>query len=123
MSTRDDEPVSRAELEALLATRRELGPDYEAELVASFTERVEHALAQRSRADVEQVRGSARDEEEARKRQFVLGLVSLGVGVPITIVPVTSTGGEGLTATVAAWVGIIGVNLAHGLSVRARRRR
>lgn len=115
--------VRRQETEALLATRRELGPEYEAALVASFAEKVEQAIADRHDADVTESRREARAVETTRLRQFVLGIVSLGVGVPITIVPVASTGGEGLVAVLVGWAGIVGVNVAHGISVRSSSRR
>ena len=113
-----DEPVTRVELEALLGTRRELGPEYEDALVASFAERVEQALARRADAGAVEVARHAREDEEARKRQFVLGIVSLGVGVSITVVPVVTNGADGLVATLVAWAGVVGVNVAHAFSVR-----
>lgn len=54
-------------------------------------------------------------------RQFVLGVVSVGVGVPITIVPTVATD-NGLPAVIVGWLGIAAVNAAHALTVTGRRR-
>jgi hypothetical protein len=44
--------------------------------------------------------------------------VSLGTGIPITAI----AGGIGeLRGIIVAWVGIVGVNVAHALSRRRRR--
>jgi hypothetical protein len=48
MPAGDDSPVSRQDVEALMAARRELGPDYDAALADSFAERVERAVAERA---------------------------------------------------------------------------
>jgi hypothetical protein len=55
-------------------------------------------------------------------RQFALGVISLGVGVPVTIVPVVAADG-GLPAVVVAWLGIVGVNAAHAAAVNGPGRR
>ena len=41
------QPVGRHEVEAVLATRAELGPEYDAELVESFAERIEQVIEAR----------------------------------------------------------------------------
>lgn len=119
-----DEPmVARDEVEALLATRRELGDEYEGVLVQSFAARVEKALAARTDEAARLERTSAHEQAAGRIRQFVLGLVSLGVGVPVTIVPVVGTDGSDVALPVVAlaWLGIVGVNVAHSRSLRPRR--
>lgn len=116
--------VARDELEALLATRRELGEEYEGALVTSFADRVEKALAARTDEAAGVERAASRDHTAGRVRQFVLGLVSLGVGVPVTVVPVVGSDGSAVALPVVAvaWLGIVGVNVAHSLSLRPRSR-
>lgn len=114
--------VERADVEALLAARRDLGREYESELVESFAARVEEAVRQRSRAVAERDRSHERASGAGQIRQFVLGIVSLGVGVPVTIVPMVAAD-SGLPAVVVAWLGIAGVNAAHASAVNGRARR
>ena len=61
------------------------------------------------------------DDAGGRIRQFALGVISLAVGVPVTIVPMVATD-NGLPAVVVAWLGIAGVNAAHAAAVNGRRR-
>lgn len=60
-------------------------------------------------------------DETAGTHQFVLGIVSLGTGIPISAIAATNVE-PGLLGLGVAWAGIIGVNVAHYLSRRRRRR-
>jgi hypothetical protein len=119
--TRED-GLERSEVEAALETRRELGPGYEREVVDAFAERIERAVEQRVAAEVQHRDRAGRRAGEGSVRQFVLGIVSLGVGVPVTIVPMVATDG-GLPAVVVAWLGIAGVNAAHAAALNGPRQR
>ena len=114
------ERIERRDVEALLATRRELGPDYEAELVEAFAERVEKAVGQRQNSLERERDRDSSAREGGQIRQFALGIVSLGAGIPITIVPMVATD-SGLPAVIVAWLGIAGVNAAHASAVNGRR--
>jgi len=57
-------------------------------------------------------------EKEISNQSLVLGIVSLGTGIPITAIAATNVE-PGLLGVAIAWAGIVGVNLAH----RLRRRR
>ncbi|HSU02816.1 MAG TPA: hypothetical protein VLK03_09725 [Nocardioides sp.] len=118
--SRDDD-LGHGDIEAALATRRELGARYDAELVDGFAERIERAVEQRLADRVALDRRRTSDDAGGRIRQFALGVISLGVGVPVTIVPMVATDG-GLPAVVVAWLGIVGVNVAHASAVNGRRR-
>lgn len=119
MSREDD--LGRSDVEAALATRRELGARYDAELVDGFAERIERAVERRVEDRVALAQRRTAGSESGRIRQFVLGIVSVGVGVPITIVP-TVAADNGLPAVVVAWLGIVGVNAAHAAAVNGSRR-
>jgi len=54
------------------------------------------------------------------QRQMALGIVSLGTGIPITAIA-GSLAEPGLAGIIAAWAGIVGVNLAHALQGRRDR--
>lgn len=120
MSAQDD--LGHGDIEAALAARRELGARYDAELVDGFAERIERAVDRRVADQVTLAQRRMAGVEGGRVRQFVLGVVSVGVGIPITIVPTVATD-NGLPAVVVAWIGIIGVNAAHAAAVNGSRRR
>ena len=120
MSQQDD--LGHGDIEAALAARRELGARYDAELVDGFAERIERAVERRvaERGELQQRRTAG--AEGGRIRQFVLGIISVGVGVPITIVPMVATD-NGLPAVVVAWLGIAAVNAAHASTINGPQRR
>lgn len=95
------DPETREELEATVAARRELGASHESELVEGFVERLERRLGDRS--------GERPSTVEAARMRFVLGLVSLGTGIPISAIAASQAGLLGLAV---AWGGIVGVNAA-----------
>ncbi|MFD3976463.1 hypothetical protein [Streptomyces cyaneofuscatus] len=124
MEARDHE--IEKELAATLQARRELGPEYESALVDSFLERVEQRLdttldRQVRRHLAEQQVTAARDPRSLRPpsasgapsgfgERFGVGVVSLVLAVPLSAIGVVNAGIEGL---VVAWMGIVGVNMAH----------
>ena len=120
-----DDDLGTSDIEAGLAARRELGARYDAELVDGFAERIERAVERRVDAELagraDQRRRVAAQGEGGRIRQFVLGIISVGVGVPVTIVPMVAAD-NGLPAVVVAWLGIGAVNAAHASTLNGPRR-
>lgn len=115
----DDE--TRREVEAAMATRAELGPDYDEHIAAGLADRIEQLAAHRTaelRAQTEHAGADRAAEQSIRTQRFVLGIISLGTGVPITAIAASNTE-PGLFGVVVAWAGIVGVNLAAGW--RSRR--
>ena len=117
-----EQELGHGDIEAALATRRELGARYDAELVDGFAERIEAAVERRVSEQVALQQRRMTEASGGRVRQFALGVISLGVGVPVTIVPMVATDG-GLPAVVVAWIGIVGVNAAHAAAVNGSGRR
>ena len=105
--------IERSEVEAALAARRELGTEYDHAFVEQFAERIEQVVQARAAATVPAVL----QDEETGSRQFVLGIVSLGTGIPITAI---AGGIADLPGIITAWLGIVGVNVAHSLASRRR---
>jgi hypothetical protein len=97
-----EELVPREEARATLAARRELGPEYEDELVDAFVEKVERRLAKRKREELDA-------DEDRRGVSFVAALVSLGCGIPITAIALS---GGGVPALIVVWTAIVLVNVA-----------
>jgi hypothetical protein len=112
-----EDELERRDYEALLATRGELGPDYEAALVDSFAERMEKEIQRRVASGGVVRSGRDRAAESAGKRQLALGIVSLGAGIPITAISAAMADLPGL---MVAWAGIAVVNVAHALQGRSR---
>jgi hypothetical protein len=119
-SARDDE--TRRDIQAALGARRELGIEYEEAIAAGLLDRVNQLALMRAsemRREAEKVDQLAEAEKTSRRQRFVLGIVSLGVGIPITAIS-----GEvvepGLLGVLIAWAGIVGVNVAAAINPRRR---
>lgn len=110
--------LERSEIEAVIETRRELGATYEPALVDSFAEKVELAITTRVDAELARRQRDTREDESRGKRQMVLGIVSLGTGIPITAI---AGGITDLPGILVAWAGIAAVNLAHAFAGARRR--
>jgi hypothetical protein len=87
-----EELVPRDEAHAALAARRELGPDYEAELAERFAARIESRLQERERVPAK------RDESPA------VAIISLLVAIPLTAIAGSTVGLAGVIAVCAALV-------------------
>ncbi|WP_051706545.1 hypothetical protein [Nocardioides aequoreus] len=108
---------TRDDVEALLETRRELGPSYDAALVDSFAERLERAVAER--VDTRVAARSERDRQVAAAgpRQLALAILSLIACIPISIVLGLN---DALVPLVVALAAIVSINVAHALQARSR---
>ncbi|MGI3780655.1 MAG: hypothetical protein ACRYG2_07745 [Janthinobacterium lividum] len=112
----------RRDVEAALGARRDLGPDYDDQIAAGLAERVDELVAIRladTRGDVAERRLDREDERSGRRQQLVLGIVSVGTGIPVTGIVAGTHGG--LLELAVAWAGIVGVNVAAAWGARRRR--
>ncbi|ANP55505.1 hypothetical protein J2Z21_006536 [Streptomyces griseochromogenes] len=112
----------KKDLDATVRARRELGEEYDSALVDSFLEKVEQriddAVERRMRRHLAEQRMS--DARGARRPKsadtwadrFGFAIVSLVLAIPLSAI-----GGAlaGMSGTVAAWVGIVGVNAAQAV--------
>ncbi len=108
--------------QAALAARMELGPEYTEHIAEGLAERVEQLAAIRAgelRYEAEVANSTSRSDQSGRVRQFVLGIVSLTVGIPITAIAATNTD-PGLLGVAVSWLGIVGVNAVHARANRPR---
>lgn len=112
--TREDE-LGHGDIEAALATRRELGARYDAELVDGFAERIERAVERRVADQVALQQRRTATVAGAGGRQLALGIVSLVAFIPISIV--LGVNGQFL-ALLVTLAGIVGVNVAHAWQSR-----
>ena|ERR671916_1341074 len=120
MPTPDEE--TRRDVQAALAARRELGMEYEEAIAAGLLDRVNQLALMRAgdlRREAERVDHLAKAEKESRTQRFVLGIVSLGAGIPITAIS-GSVVEPGIVGVLVAWAGIVGVNVAAAVGARRR---
>lgn len=141
MDSRDPElkPELKKELDATLQTRKELGPEYESELVDSFMEKVEQrfnatndrqmrrrmaedqmAAARGTRPQAAQTPAQAGNMGVGERFGFVA--VSLVLAIPLSAIAVVNAGLAGL---LVAWGGVVTVNAVHAagaLNLLRRRR-
>jgi hypothetical protein len=119
-SARNEE--TRREIQAALGARRELGLEYEEAIAAGLLDRVNQLALMRAseiRREAERVDQTAELEKTIRTHRFVLGIISLGVGVPITGISATVVD-PGILGMVVSWAGIVGVNIAAAINSRRR---
>jgi hypothetical protein len=101
-----DPVIRRDELDAALKARRELGDEYEPQVVDSFMERVERRIEERLRP--------APARRPADHRSITpLALGSIALGIPITAVALSNApGGGGIVVAIIAWIAIALINIA-----------
>ncbi|UKY50655.1 hypothetical protein [Streptomyces inhibens] len=122
MATHD--PDLRKELDATLQTRKELGPEYESELVESFLEKLDKNVDRRVRRQlaeqqVQVARGDRPPRREVAGRdfweRFGVAALSLVLAVPLSAIATINAGLPGL---LVCWAGIVGVNAVHSVGLR-----
>jgi hypothetical protein len=98
------------ELRAALATREELGAEFEPQIVESFLARVEREIDER--VDMRLAEYAEAEGGDSRDASDV-AIWSLGLGIPLT----GAAGGTGgVAAIIFVWIGIVFVNFAYALS-------
>lgn len=135
MDARD--PELTRELNATLQTRKELGQEYEEELIASFLEKFDKRLEtlvdkrmrrQTAEQQMAAARGGSRPQNSGSPSYSdgmgarLLALASLVLAVPLSAIAAVNTGLPGL---LVCWCGIVGVNVVHanrGLFSSRRKR-
>ena len=106
---------TRRDIEAALAARRELGPEYHDSIAAGLADRVEQLAAIRMaelRHEAQLQEREVHEEKSTRGQRLALAIVSLGVGIPIT----------GISAEMTE-PALLGVLVSWGRDRRGRYRR
>ncbi|MEO3792358.1 hypothetical protein ABGB14_19270 [Nonomuraea sp. B10E15] len=112
----DQRPI-REDLQATLDARRDLGPDYEAALVDSFTERLEATIAARVRAELDRHGPPPHKKSAPGATMIPVALGSMGMGIPLTAIGVVNAGLVGLIIT---WLAIVIINVAAAAAIMRR---
>lgn len=126
MDARD--PELKKELDATLQTRKELGPEYESELVESFLEKLDSSVDRRVRRQLAEqqmvvARGSSSGPRAQQDRagqqhhgqgypeglgaRLGLAVASLVLAIPLSAIAAVNAGLAGL---LVCWGGIVAVN-------------
>ncbi len=110
--------LDRDDVAAALEVRRELGLAYEHEVVDSFADRIEQAIAVRVDARLAQERALRKDGHDRDGKQLALAITTLALGIPISAV---SGGIAELPGLIVAWGGIAAINVAYAWPRRRAR--
>jgi hypothetical protein len=95
--------VEREDLRAAIEARRELGEEMEPQVIDSFVERIEDRIDER-------ISRRLPAQRRAREGSFLLALISLGSGIPLTAIAASNSG---LAAVIVVWLGIVLVNAVY----------
>jgi len=104
----------RKDLRAAVAARQELGPEYEAEIIESFLEKLDAQRRAGAPPEAAKPRHPSREQDPGG---LALAIVSVVAAIPITAI---SAGMIGPFGIVISWAGLVFVNLARALSRRSR---
>ena len=94
-----DHAISREEVDAAVAARRELGEELEPAVVDAFVERIEARLA-RARDQSER----ALERRRNHQKEMILG--GMGISVPLLLIAAVFTGLAGVIAVCLALVAL-----------------
>lgn len=106
----------RRDTQAALRAGQDLGADYHDAVAESLYERIQQLQRHDDLAGgVLEVRRSHADQLAAKRQnqRFVLGIISLAAGIPITAIAALNVT-PGLLGVVIVWLGIVGVNVVFG---------
>lgn len=98
--------IERRDVEAALAAREELGPEYEPQVIEAFLEKIERRL---------DARRAPEPPPPAAHRGAVTPLIlgSIGLGIPVTAVALSNApGAGGIVVAIVAWIAIAAANVA-----------
>ncbi|MER6273553.1 MULTISPECIES: hypothetical protein [unclassified Streptomyces] len=112
----------KKDLAATLHARRDLGPEYESELVDSFLEKIDRRIdtavergLRRGLAEqrMQAARGAGRTRgTDSWGERFGFGIVSLVLAIPLSAI---SGAFGGVTGVIVTWIGIVGVNATQAV--------
>lgn len=113
--------LSPDEIRAAAETHRDLGPDYQSAVIESFLDKVGREIDARVDARLAAAQPPAAPARPASKERsaFVLAIVSLSLGIPLTALTVTAgTHPVGIAGLLVVWVAIAIINVAYTVGRR-----
>jgi hypothetical protein len=117
------------EIRAAAETHRDLGPAYQSAVIESFLDKVGREIDARVDARVaaaqqvlaaQQLSGaSARPQASRDRSAFVLAIVSMSLGIPLSAIAVAAGPHPvGISGLVVIWLAIAVINVAYSLNSR-----
>jgi len=103
----------KRELEATLAARRELGPDYDPHLVDAFVEKVTTRLSAQLTQMQRQVKQARPAEAPSHDQRLGLAIVSIVMLIPLTGIVLGTGAGTGGLALLLALILAINVGFRY----------
>ena len=114
--------LSPDEIRAAAETHRDLGPDYQSAVIESFLDKVGREIDARvdARVAAQQVPAPPARTAAGRERSaFVLAIVSISLGIPLTALTVTAGGHPvGIGGLLVVWLAIAVINVAYSWHLR-----
>jgi hypothetical protein len=108
------------EVRAAAEVHRELGPGYSDAVVESFLDKVGKEIDARVDARLAQAQ-PAPPQRPARDTTFVLAVVSIALGIPISaIAAAVGAHPAGVWGLLVVWIAIASINVANALHNRPR---
>jgi hypothetical protein len=112
------------EIRAAAETHRDLGPDYQSAVIESFLDKVGREIDARVDARVAAaqpyIQAAPPAKPVTRERSaFVLAIVSMALGIPLTALTVTA--GQhpvGIAGLLVVWIAIAVINVAYSWHVK-----
>jgi len=112
------------EIRAAAETHRDLGPDYQSAVIESFLDKVGREIDARVDARVAAAQPHMSPAPPARpasreRSAFVLAIVSISLGIPLTALTVTAGAHPvGIAGLLVVWVAIAVINVAYSWHLR-----
>ena len=100
--------IRKDDVETAVAARRELGTEYEDEVVTAFLEKIERRLEERGSSA--QASATALKQRRDHQREMILG--AMGISVPLFVVAAIFTGLAGIIV-VCATLAVIAIVLSR----------
>jgi hypothetical protein len=105
----------RKDLRAAVAARQELGPEYEAEIIDGFLEKLDARDRHRSAGLLPEPAPRRRPSRETDPGGLALAIVSIVAAIPITAIAAGMIGPFGV---VICWAGLVAINFARTIARR-----
>ncbi|WP_328999973.1 hypothetical protein OHA18_36740 [Kribbella sp. NBC_00709] len=100
----------RKDLRAAVAARQELGPEYEAEIIDSFLEKLDARDVHRRLDALPEPAQRRHPSRETDPGGLALAIISVVVAIPITAISAAMIGPFGV---VIGWLGLVLINVAR----------
>ena len=111
------------EIRAAAETHRDLGPDYQSAVIESFLDKVGREIDARVDARVAAAQhvpaAPARPAGGRERSAFVLAIVSISLGIPLTAITVSAgSHPPGISGLIVIWLAIAVINVAYSWHTR-----